>query len=184
MFADLARKARSTRRFDQQQPIPEADLRQLVDVARIASCGGNQQPLRYRIVSPAEECAAVFPHIAWAGALKDWDGPADGEQPTGYITIVSEGNHAMDVGIAAQSIQLAAAEMGYACCMLGAIRRPKIAAVLNIPHPYTIDLLLALGRPAETIVLEDVPAGSDLKYYRDTDDVHHVPKLDLASVII
>ena len=184
MFSELACKARSTRRFDSSQPITEAALKQLVDVARISSCGGNQQPLRYRIVSDPAECAAIFPHIAWAGALKDWDGPAEGERPTGYVTIVSEGEHAVDVGIAAQTIQLAAADMGYGCCMLGAIRRPKIAAALGIEHPLTIDLLLALGKPGETIVLEDVAAGSELKYYRDENDVHHVPKLDLDSVLL
>lgn len=184
MFSDLAKTARSTRRFAPEPAISADDMRTLVDLARVAPCGGNQQPLRYRIVSDPKERAAIFPAIAWAGALKDWAGPAEGERPTGYLVIASAGDHGTDVGIAAQTIQLAAADMGYGCCMLGAIRRPAIQQELQIPQDYTIDLLLALGKPAETIVLEDVAGDAPLKYYRDSDDVHHVPKLSLDSVLL
>ena len=181
---ELVRKARSIRRFKDNDPIPEAHLRDLVDLARLAASGGNQQPLRYRLVSTATECQMVFPHTAWAGHLKDWKGPAIGERPTGYILILAEHEHDVDVGIAAQTIQLAAAEMGYGSCMLGAIKRDEIKAALRIPAQFKLALALALGKPAETIVLEDAKAGDSLKYYRTPDGVHHVPKLRLADVIV
>ncbi len=184
MFKDLCLKARSIRRFDESTPITDTELRELVDIARITSCGGNQQPLRYRIVSGPSACSAIFPFIAWAGALKDWGGPVEGERPTGYIAIVSKGEHNTDVGIAAQTLHLAAAEKGYGCCMLGAIRRSRIAAELEIPADHTIDLLLSFVTPGESVVLEDVDAAIDLKYYRTEDGLHHVPKLKLDDVII
>ena len=181
---DLVRKARTIRRFDQSNPINQEDLLTLVDMARISSCGGNIQPLRNRIVFEKDQCDAIFSHVAWAGALKDWAGPAEGEMPTGYIVILAEGNPAMDAGIAAQTIQLAAAAAGIGVCMMGSINRDEIKAILNLPNRYNIMLLIALGRPRETVVLEEVPAGSDLAYYRTPDGIHHVPKLALDAVLI
>jgi nitroreductase len=90
MFHDLVKKARSFRRFDESSPISNDVLTELVDMARVVPNGGNQQPLRYRIVSDAEERAEVFQHLAWAGALKNWPGPDEGERPTGYIIILAD----------------------------------------------------------------------------------------------
>ena len=105
MFKELVKKARTYRRFDQSSPITAAELRDLVDIARIASSGGNSQKLRYLIVSSPEDCATLFPKLAWAGALKDWPGPAEGERPTGYIIILSESDPGHNAGIAAQTLQ-------------------------------------------------------------------------------
>ncbi len=187
MLVDLVKKARSHRRFLESDPIPPETLRELVDIARLAPCGGNQQPLRYRIVT-GDECAAVFPYIAWAGALKDWEGPAEGERPTGYIAILSSADrnsppHA-DMGIAAQTIQLAATDLGYAACMLGAIKRPEIHKALGLPDAWAVNLLVALGRPGETVVIEDLAPGGDTAYYRTPDGIHHVPKRTLDEVLV
>jgi nitroreductase len=184
MFMDLVRAARSIRRFDERRPVTRAQLEALVDHARLAPCGANLQRLRYCLVSGPEDCAAVFPHIAWAAALKDWPGPAAGERPTGYIAIVGEGGGDMDCGIAAQTIQLAATGMGLGACMLGSIQRPALMELLGLTPPVTIKLLIAIGVPAETVVLETVAVGGDLAYYRTPDGVHHVPKLRLADVLL
>jgi len=187
MFAQLVKKARSIRRFAESDPIPLAVLRDLVDTARLAPCGGNQQPLRYRIVA-GDECAKIFPFIAWAAALKDWDGPAPGERPTGYVVILSSAERKnapqTDMGIAAQTIQLAAAAQGYGACMLGAIKRPEIHAALGLPDAWAVQLMVALGRPAETVVIEDLAPGADTAYYRTADGIHHVPKRTLDEVLI
>ncbi|MCX7590976.1 MAG: nitroreductase family protein [Kiritimatiellae bacterium] len=182
---ELVKRARSTRRFDQSRPIGKDVLLALVDMARLSPCGGNTQPLRYRIVHDPDECRAIFPFIAWAAALKPWPGPAEGERPTGYILILGQDQTAdVTTGIAAQTMHLAAAEMGYGCCMLGAIQRDKIKQTLKIPDPYQVKLALAFGVPAEKIVIEEVAAGTDLRYYRTPDDVHHVPKLRLEDVLV
>lgn len=184
MMENLIRKARSIRRFDEADPITEETLRKLVDMARLTPCGGNVQPLRYRIVFKKEECDRIFPYLAWAAALKHWPGPAEGERPTGYVVILGGGSPDTNTGIAAQTIQLAAAEMGYGACMLGSIQRAEIKGALSIPDPYGVNLVIALGKPAETAVIEEVCAGADLNYYRTEDDVHHVPKLQLNDVLI
>lgn len=186
--ADLVRKSRSIRRFVESERIPEQTLREFVDLARISPTGGNKQPLKFLIVSEPEECANMFPLVAWAGALKDWPGPAEGERPAAYIVIlldkeVSEGagvNH----GIAAQSIALGACEKGIGCCMMGAIQRPKIKAAFGITEQYDVLLVLALGKPAEKVVLDPIGDDGDTDYWRDEQDVHHVPKRSLEDVIV
>jgi len=181
---ELVRKARTTRRFDESKPVTGQELRLLVDAARVSSCGGNSQPLRYRLVSGPAECQKVFPLVAWAASIPDWSGPGAGERPTGYIAICSEGTPGLDTGIAAQTIQLCAAAQGIGACMMGAIQREPIKQALNIDEKYNLMLLIALGRPAETIVIDEVAAGADLTYYRTADGVHHVPKLGLDDVLI
>lgn len=184
MFHDLVRQARTIRRYDQGHRIEEKTLLQLVDMARVSPCGANAQPLRYRIVFEEPMCERIFPHVAWAGALKDWDGPAEGERPAAYIVILATGNPATNVGIAAQTIQLGAASMGIGACMMGAIQREDIHNTLALPQEYRVQLVIALGRPAETVVLEEVSAGANLDYYRSPDEVHHVPKLRLEDVLV
>ena len=183
-ISDLARKARSIRRYDESKPVSKEDLIALVDIARIAPCGGNQQRLRYRLVTGQQECDEIFQFIKWAGALKDWEGPSVGERPTGYIAILCEGGPAHDVGIVGATIQLAAAEKGMGTCMLGAIDRESIAYRLSIPEGLSVKLLMAVGIPGETVVLEDASQGDDLAYYRTEDGVHHVPKLGLDDVLV
>ena len=107
-FARAVRACRSYRRFDEGDPIPEALLIGLVDLARVVASGANRMPLRYRIVSAAAERDTVFAQLKWAGALPEWDGPEPGERPTGYIVVCDAGHGAttpVDEGIAAQTEQ-------------------------------------------------------------------------------
>jgi len=78
MLKDLVKKCRSYRRFFQEVSIPYEDLKDMVDTARLTGCTKNCQGLKFKLISTPEECAKVFPSLLWAGALKDWDGPADG----------------------------------------------------------------------------------------------------------
>jgi len=188
---DLVTKARSVRRFRQDPALTAADLRGLVELARLSTSAGNKQTLRFRLVCGAEACAAVFPSLAWAGYLKDWDGPAPGERPTGYVVILRDRRapSPTDEGIAAQSIFLGAAARGWAGCMLGAIKREELARVLGMAGApafadYEIALVVALGRPGETVTVEDIPAGGDVKYWRDAQGGHHVPKVRLDDLIL
>lgn len=186
-MAELVRKARSYRRFT-QEPLSTALLEGLIDLARLSASGGNVQPLKYIISCDAETNAKIFPSTVWAGYLTAWEGPAEGERPTGYVVIlhdteVSKGT-GVDQGIAAQSIVLGAMEQGIGACMIGSIKRPELRASLAIPERYEVLLIVALGHPAETVVLEEVGGDGSIKYYRDGDDAHHVPKRSLAEVIV
>ena len=79
---------------------------------------------------------------------------------------------------------LGATERGLGGCMIGSIDRPVLRQVFDIPERYEILLALALGKPAETVVLEDVGPDGDIKYYRDEEDVYHVPKRTLGELIL
>ena len=90
----------------------------------------------------------------------------------------------MDYGIAAQSIMLGAAEKGLGGCMIGSARREDLQTALGIPAPYKILLVLALGKPVERVVTEPLGKNGEIRYYRDAEGVHHVPKRSLDELIL
>ena len=186
--ADLLRAARTCRRFVEDAPVGPAALRQIVDAVRVASSCVNRQPLRYYTVSDPEIRGQLFPGIRWAGALPDWDGPTEGERPTGYIVICSAQPASMfvhyDIGIAAQSMQLCATAMGLGCCMVNNFAKDTTREALGIPDDLEVMLLLAFGAPLEVRRIEDAGAADSLKYWRDEHNVHHVPKLTLDQVLL
>ena len=187
-FESLIVRNRSYRRFDQSRPMERETLRRLVDIARRTPSAANRQPLKYLLLNHADTCARLFPYLGWAGALKDWPGPAEGQRPTAYIIILCDtriSKHAgCDHGIAAQSILLAAVEKGLGGCMIGTVQRDGVRKEFGIPERYEILLVIALGVPAEKCVLEEMKAGAGVDYYRDTQSVHHVPKRPLDEVIL
>lgn len=189
MLKDLVKNCRSCRRFYETIPIPQEDLIDMIDTARLTGCTANCQPLKYRIVSTPEECDAIFPCLSWAGALKDWDGPQTGERPSAYIVILCDLNIARnklwDEGIAAQTLMLAATEKGYGGCMIGSCKRSEILSALKLdPNRYSVGLVLALGKPKEEVRIVPVGKSGNTAYYRDEDQVHYVPKRSLEDVVI
>ena len=188
MLKDLVRKNRSYRRFHQDVPVDIETLRALVNLARLSASGSNLQPLKYILSCQPETNARIFPRTRWAGYLKDWLGPAEGERPAAYIVILGDTeirkSFGCDHGIAAHSIMLGATERGLGGCMIGSIDRNGLRQALDISICYDILLVLALGKPKETVVLEEVGPDGDIKYYRDADGVHHVPKRSLDELIL
>lgn len=187
-IAELLTKNRSYRRFHQDQPLDEATLVGLVELARLCPSAANRQPLKYTISWEPERNAAVFTHLRWAAALKDWPGPAEGERPTGYVIILGDtrvaGNFFCDHGIVAQSMLLAAAEQGLGGCMVGSIDRQGLRRTLRIADHLEILLVLALGSPKEAVVLEMDKSPDEVPYWRDADGVHHVPKRPLEELLV
>jgi len=188
MLRDLIIKRRSYRQFYEEIAVEPETLREFVDLARLSSSAANLQPLKYILSYDPVRNALIFPHLAWAAYLEEWPGPAEGERPSAYIIIVGDTQIAQsfgcDHGIAAQSILLGAAERGLGGCMIGAIDREGLRRVLDIPSRYEILLVLALGKPKETVVIETVGPAGDVRYWRDNEGVHHVPKRPLADIII
>lgn len=188
MIKDLIVKNRTTRRFDQSRPIEMETLRELVDCARLSPSARNGQVLRYVISCDPERNTLIFPHLAWAGYLKDWDGPKEGERPAAYIVICTdraevEGSK-IDQGIACQSMLLAAVERGLAGCVVASVKRVELAKLLDLPENMAIQLVLALGVPVEKVVIDPLPADGDIRYWRDEAEVHHVPKRALDDLIL
>ena len=188
MIRDLIIKNRTYRRFHQDLAIERETLRELVDLARLSASAANTQPLKYVLSCEPQKNALVFQHLGWAGYLRDWPGPSEGERPSAYIIILADTQISefadCDHGIAAQSILLGAAEKGLGGCMIGTVRRRELCEALEIPSRYKILLVLALGKPAEKVVLETVDSDGSIKYWRDTDGIHHVPKRPLDELIL
>jgi nitroreductase len=188
MLKDLIMKNRSYRRFQENKPVSVEDLKEMVELARCSASGGNVQPLKFMLSCDAETNGKIFPHLAWAGGLPDWDGPAEGKRPAAYIIILGDkdisSGFGVNHGIAAQSICLGAAEKGLGGCMLGSIKRENVREELAIPEQYEILLIIALGKPSEKVVIDDLEPEGDTTYWRDDDDVHHVPKRTLDELII
>jgi nitroreductase len=187
-MASLIGKNRSFRRFYQHQPIELQTLRELVDLARLSASAANLQPLKYILSSSPEKNALIFPNLTWAGYLRDWPGPDEGERPAAYIIILGDTEISKSVdcdqAIAAQSILLGATEKGLGGCIIGSIRREQLHKALDISSRYEILLVIALGKPREKVVIETVGADGDIKYWRDGKGVHHVPKRALDEIII
>jgi nitroreductase len=188
MLKDLIAKSRSYRRFDESMPVPMETLKSLVELARICPSAANHQPLKFMLVNDAKTNAGIFACLAWAGYLPHWGGPGEGERPTAYILILGDTEigkgYEVDEGIMAQSMMLGAVEQGFGGCMLGAINRVKLRELLGIAEHLEILLVLALGKPAETVVIDPIGEEGDIKYWRDDEDVHHVPKRSLDDLII
>ena len=184
---ELVYRSRSYRRFE-DRPVAREVLRELVDLARMSPSGANMQPLKYLLAHTQEKRDLVFPCLSWAGYLSDWPGPADGERPGGYIVILGDTtvskSFGVDHGIAAQTICLGAAEQGIGTCIIGSIHRERLRRSLNLDDTHEILLVIALGYPGETVVAEAMEASGDVRYWRDSADVHHVPKRNLEDVLL
>ncbi len=188
MIKDLVYKNRSYRRFIQGETISIETLRYLVDLARHSSCGGNRQPLKYILSCDPAANEVIFKRLGWAGYLKDWPGPKEGERPAAYIVLLGDTSiHAefgCDHGIACQSMLLGAVEMGFGGCIINTVNRQRLRKDLKIDDRFEILLVLALGKPKEKVVVEYIEAGGDIQYWRDENDVHHVPKRRLEEIIL
>lgn len=187
-FKELVLANRSYRRFYQDIRIDKQTILNWVDLARLSASGRNAQPLKYLIYTTEEECAKVFPFLAWAGYLTEWAGPEEGERPAAYVVMLGDTRIAKDYfcdhGIAAQSLLLAAVNEGFGGCIVANIQRVKMREALSIPEHFDIIQIIALGKPKEKVVLNSVNEDGDIKYWRDADGTHHVPKRKLEDIVI
>ncbi|MBQ8015048.1 MAG: nitroreductase family protein [Clostridia bacterium] len=189
MLKDLVLKNRSYRRFYAEESVSEETLKELIDLARNTAASVNFQVLKYKLINDSENNKKVFDNLAWAGLLKDWKGPKESERPSAYIIILCDKeisqSKPIDVGIAAQTILLGAAEKGLGGCMFGSIRRENLAKEFGIDlERFSIELVIALGKPKETVKLVSLPENGSTAYYRDKDGVHYVPKRSLDEIIL
>ena len=187
MIYDLVLKNRSYRRFYEDFTIDRETLMELVDLARLSPCGRNQQSLKFYL-STGEKNDVIFESLSWAGYLIDWDGPIQGERPSAYIVVLDDLSIGKsinaDAGIACQSMLLGAVEKGLGGCIFGSVDREKLASNLELPDNFEINLVVALGKPKEVIVIDDIGADGDFKYWRDDAQVHHVPKRTIEELVI
>lgn len=187
-ISDLTRQSRSYRRFHQEQAVERELLVQLVGLVPQCPSARNMQPLKFMLSHTPERNALIFPTLAWAGYLRTWPGPAEGERPSAYIVMLEDQQLSrsteIDQGIVAQTIMLAAAERGLGGCMIAAIKREQLAQALGLPEHLRPVLVLALGYPSEQVSIVPMPANGSVEYYRNPDDVHCVPKRGLSELLL
>ena len=187
MLKDVILKTRSYRRFDADRAVSKDELREMVDAARVSGSAANRQRIRFVLVNDKPTCDKLFANVAWAGYLKEWSGPIESERPTAYIVMMcKEANIdtslAIDMGIYAEAILLTATEMGLGGCMIRSFKKSEIEMILG-REGYNAAFVIALGKPNEHVYITEVKDG-DIKYYRDENDDHAVPKYSLDELII
>ncbi|MCP3891731.1 MAG: nitroreductase family protein [Desulfobulbaceae bacterium] len=184
-------KTRTFRKFFEKEQISTATLHDLIDLARLGGSARNGQPWQYMLVNTPELCEKVFPHLGWAGYLSDWKGPEPGERPSAYVLCFlnkkwmkgPETEAQFDLGIATQNLLLGAMELRIGGCRIGAFS-PKLADLFQMPDHLQLSLVVALGRPRETVIIEESQDEDDIRYWRDEHGVHHVPKRSLENCMV
>ncbi len=191
MILDLVKKNRSYRGFDETRRVEKEELVQMVNCARLSASSVNVQPFRYYLAWEKEDVDRIQPLTGWARNLPQLKLPHEGMCPTAFIIICQDTKISdslprfqKDVGIAAQTILLAATEMGLGGCMIGNFKAGQVKEALQLPENLAPQLIVAIGKPAETIVIKEIEEGESTAYYRDENDVHYVPKRKLEDVIL
>ncbi len=191
MLKDLVRANRSYRGYDESYQFTKEELSEFVDYARLCPSSVNVQPFRYYLAWEKEDVAAVQVTTGWAKGLPDIKLPHEGMCPTGFIVICQDttifdslARFQRDLGIVAQTMLLAAAEKGLGGCMIGSFNAKDLKENIKLADHLAPLLVVAFGKPAETIVLKEINEGESTKYYRDENDVHYVPKRKLEDIIL
>lgn len=191
MIKDLIKKNRSVRGYDNSRDVTTEELREMVDCARLSASSVNMQPLKYILVNTVDGKARVLKQVSFAAKLSTLKLPHRGSEPMAYIVICqdeqiskSETGFLRDVGIVAQSITLAATELGLGACMLGYFSPDKLRQALDLSENLKPLLVISLGKSVEDIRIVEIEEGESTDYYRDEAGIHYVPKRKLDDVII
>jgi nitroreductase len=175
---------RTIRRF-QQKSLNLAVLQKCVNAARLAPSAANLQPLEYIIVTEKKLCTQLFETVGWATYIQPKWIPAEQERPAAYIIICVKDTknpyYRYDVGFAAANIVYTAEAAGLGSCILCNIQKEKIQSIFKIPHPVDVNMVIALGYKAEQPLVEE--RNDTVKYWRDDNEVLHVPKRPLDSIV-
>jgi len=191
MLKDLLLQNRSYRGFDESRTITREELMELVEMARYTASASNAQTLKYALVWEKEQAETVLGMTAWAGFLKELHLPLPGKHPMAYIVICHDTSvhpsataFQIDVGIAAQTLLLAAVEKGLGGCIIGSFQRKKLQQELGLDARFEPQLVIALGKPDEKIEITDVGQDGSTRYYRDAQGTHFVPKRKLEDLLL
>ena len=186
MISQLLKKTRTYRRFDRSKPLTGADLTEILESVRYTASAGNLQRVRYITLTGAAADEA-FSAIALGGYLPKEQKPDAEVAPVAYIVMLAptdspDTNLAIDIGICAEAIALAAAEVGVGSCMIRNFDREYFDKLATGTGYYTA-LVIALGYPAEQTKIVDADPKDSLKYYKDG-NTNVVPKLMLDDLIL
>ncbi len=186
MFSELVKATRSYRNFDPAYRLDDEQLQGLIELCRYTPSTANTQSIKFAYANSEEACSKVFELLGWAGYLTDKP-PYNGNVPAAYILVCFDNSISADIeidaGICAQTLVLGAMDMGIGACMIGSFNKEKMAEVFALPEHIRPRLVIALGRPKETVEIVDIKDG-DVKYYRDGYEKHFVPKRTLKELML
>lgn len=188
MDIDNLLKTRRTIRKFKQIPLSEKQLCKYIDNARFSPSAGNIQPLKYAVLCNKEMTEKMFDFVKWAAYLAPDYNTKEDERPTAYIVIcadesIRKNGYETDIGLAAGNIIISAWADEIGTCLMGAIDRPKIAELLNLPDKLKVSCVIALGYPKEepkSVEVQD----EDIKYYLNGEGRLCVPKRGLKEILI
>ncbi len=183
--SEALKKRRTIRKFT-QKAIPQEDLLEFIEYARIAAYPANMQPLKFVIIQSKELCEQLFPCTKWAGYLPD-GAPKENERPTAYIAVLGDNSiknsFEVEAGAAITSMMLGAVDKGLASCWIGALSKPEILDVLDLNNKdLSLLYLLALGYPAQESQVCDMD--DSVKYFLDDSGTLNVPKRSMDEILI
>jgi len=177
---------RTIRKFKQEK-IRLALLKRFINAARLAPSAANLQPLEYLIITKKNLREKIFANVSWAGYIKPEGNPKAGEEPMAYILVIVNKKinpeSDKDIGASCQNITLTALQEGIGCCWIESFNKVKLGKIFNIPKNYSIELILAMGYPAEKPRYLDIDKNSSIKYYKDSSGILNVPKRKLKDII-
>ncbi len=182
----LLLKNRSIRGYDPNVEVGPEVLRRIVGVNTKVASARNQQALRFKIVTDPQEVSIVNANIKMGGALPELHLPFECSEPRSFIVVCAnrepDSMTYIDLGISLQSMLLKAVEVGFNGLIICAFNKENIRTMLNLTcEPLAV---LAIGKSIETIKLVPISEADSHKYYRDADNVHYVPKVQLEDLII
>lgn len=183
---DSLASRRTYRRFA-QTPVPQDVVEDIIEALRLSSSGANRQAIRLVIVNRPEDVARVQPLVKWAAYLPPEQGtPKADEQPTLFVAVVQDtsihGDLATDTGIALANMTLAAWDKGVGSCIMGAINRPALAALLGLAENEALHSMVAFGYPSHAAHVVPLTAETGVKYYLDENRDYCVPKRSAAEL--
>ncbi|MFH2110648.1 MAG: nitroreductase family protein [Candidatus Bathyarchaeota archaeon] len=143
-------KTRKSVRKYKPQPIPEDHLKQIMTAAQLAPSAGNKQPWRFILVQDPDtkkKLGTIARNQTWisdAGVIVAALA-MDKKSPEVYERWAER-----DVMTAVEHMVLAAWELGYGTCWIGAFNEDQVKELLNVPKEMTVINLLPIGVPDQT----------------------------------
>lgn len=190
MLRNLIKQNRCYRRFDENIEIEADFLFEMINNVRYVSSARNQQILMFKPIRDKDKRESIFPHLQWAGYLKNWNGPVKGERPTAYIIVGFNKNRLKfkdnwaytDLGIATQTLLLQAVENGLGGCHIAAFNKKKISDIIECPDYIDLQIVLALGKPIQKVEIVELNEAQGIEYY-EKNEVHYVPKRRIDDIL-
>lgn len=178
-------KNRSHRGFDQSYVVAMRQLETIVSVNNKIPSSKNGQFFRFKLLDSSNGGKDFCRFLHFGAYLPELHLPAPGTEPQAFIILctgVPESPSVfIDLGIALQSMALKAVEIGLNALIIRAFNHQEVKDALGLPlEPLAV---LAIGKGSDRIELKEVPAGSDLRYYRE-EGVHYVPKIRLDDLLL